>query len=317
METDKTRNSPIPQYDFNDFLENSLCGFVTTDPGGVILHANSRFLEWTEQKLNEVLGRKFSDFLTVGGKIYYETHLWPLLRMQKYFDEVALELSRNGSPKMPVLVNAYERRNAEDIPQFVQLTIFKATDRRTFEKSLLDAKSLAELNLSTAVQMSGLKDQFIAILGHDLRNPLGAITAGGSILAESELSENDHKIVQVINRSSARMAELIQNIMDFAHTRLGGGIVLQRESTDLIPVLSQVVEEIKIIWPGRVIITNFDINCPVNCDKNRVAQVLSNLLANVITHGASDQPVTVQSECRNNEFELSVINKGNPIPAKY
>ena len=317
MQSEKIINTSDPKEDLNDFLEYSLCGFVTTNPEGIILQANSRFVNWIGRQPAEVIGHRFSDFLTIGGKIYFETHLSPLLRIQQHFDEVALELSCIESVKMPVLINAYERRDDAGVVQFVRLTIFKAVDRRSYEQNLRDAKTIAELNLSTAIELSGLKDQFIAVLGHDLRNPLGAITAGVSILTASQLSEPSQNVVKVISRSASRMAELITNIMDFARTRLGGGIMLQREMILLTPVLTHVVNELKIIWPQREIIMDFEIDCTINCDKDRVAQVLSNLLSNAITHGAANQPVIVRAKCNDNSLDLSVINKGIPIPEDH
>ncbi|HEV7779805.1 MAG TPA: PAS domain-containing sensor histidine kinase [Chitinophagaceae bacterium] len=302
--------------DFKDFLEESLCGYVTTDPDGIILQANSRFLQWTGHSLPEVVGKRFSGFLSVGGKIYYETHLSPLLRMQQYFDEIALELSDSQGQKLPVLVNGYERRNEEGIPQFTRLAVFKAADRRTYEENLRHAKTMAEQELFDARQLSSLKDQFIAVLGHDLRNPLGSIVAGSSLLAGSGLDADNAEIVNIISRSASRMTELIKNIMDFARTRLGGGIVLERKPVNLEPVLSHVVNEAKMIWPGRSIIADLNIDRTVDCDADRIAQLFSNLLTNAITHGTPDTPVYVHAAVKD-QFELSVINNGVPIPPDH
>ena len=94
--------------DFNDFLETSLCGYVTASPDGIISEVNSRFCQWVGYDKKYIIGKKFSDFLSIGGKIYFETHLAPLLRMQHYFDEIALELCNREGQKLPVLVNGYE-----------------------------------------------------------------------------------------------------------------------------------------------------------------------------------------------------------------
>lgn len=301
----------------DDFLENSLCGFLTTTYDGIIIRANSKITEWTGLNQHEIIGKRFPDLLNIAGKIYYDTHLWPLLRMQKYFDEVALELVHTDGSRLQVLVNAYERRDTDESPQFIRLTVLKATDRRLYEQGLKDAKAIAEQQLSNVLELSALKDQFIAILGHDLRNPLGSITMGTAVLSQLDLGEKEKKITQVISRSAARMAELINNIMDFARTRLGGGIVLERTLVDIEPVLGQVVDELKIIWPGRIIITEFDISEQVYCDADRISQILSNLLTNAITHGASDKPVKVYVSHQSNEFILSITNQGNPIPQNH
>ena len=113
------------------------------------------------------------------------------------------------------------------------------------------------------------------------------------------------------------MNELIKNVMDFARVRLGGGMLLDKKLVSLTPVLTHVVDELKIIWANREIITEFDIDEPVECDPNRVAQLFSNLLANAITHGAQDKPVYAKAVSKDGIFELSVSNSGTPIPEDY
>src|ERR1700710_2200390 len=135
------------RHDFNDFFNHALCGYLTIDIDGRILEANARIAQWTEKEIIELIGKRFSDLLSIGGKIYYETHLWPLLRMQGYFDEVSLELSLLSKARIPVLVNAYERRDINGEPLFVRLTVFKATDRRQFEQNLQLEKATAENKL--------------------------------------------------------------------------------------------------------------------------------------------------------------------------
>ena len=313
MTPHKTNDISQEQQDFEDFFAHSLSGHVIADAEGKILRINQRLAGWLGCDASVAVGQRFSDLLTVGGKIYYETHLWPLLRMQGFFDEVALELGCANNQKLQVLVNAYERRDEKDTPQFIRITVFKATDRRIYEQNLRDAKSAAEINLTNAIQLSSLREQFIAVLGHDLRNPLGAIITGISLLGMDDLEPDQAKIVQVMSRSAQRMNELINNVMDFARARLGGGMVLDKKLVSLTPVLSHVVDELKIIWPKRHIITEFGADEMVECDPNRIAQLLSNLLANALTHGAQDKPVYVKTISKD-EFELSVINSGQPIP---
>ena len=84
-------------------------------------------------------------------------------------------------------MNALERKDTEGKPIQIWLTIFKAADRRIYEQNLKDSKTSLELSLANALEVTTLREQFIAILGHDLRNPLGSILAGSSVLANSEL----------------------------------------------------------------------------------------------------------------------------------
>jgi sigma-B regulation protein RsbU (phosphoserine phosphatase) len=108
---------------------------------------------------------------------------------------------------------------------------------------------------------------------------------------------------------------LIDNVLDLARGRLGGGLVLNRSAAEpLGPALQQVIDELRLAWPDRVIETDIDIARPVHCDTARVARVLSNLLANALTHGAADRPVSVRGSTTEGILRLSVANEGNPIP---
>jgi sigma-B regulation protein RsbU (phosphoserine phosphatase) len=314
MSSEGENHISLHQTDLNDFFENALSGFAIADPEGQLIKVNQTLLKWVGCQAKDIIAKRFSDLLSIGGKIYYETHLWPLLRMQGYFDEVAVELSGTKGPKIPVLINALERRDAKGNPQFIWLTVFKATDRHIYEQNLKEAKASLEISLANAQQVTILREQLIAILGHDLRNPLGSIMGGASILLKSTLAEQEQKIIQVINRSSLRMAELINNIMDFARTRLGEGMVVNRQPTLMEPVLQHVVDELRTIFPTHQIDTSFNLHDTVICDGPRVAQLLSNLVANAITHGYPDTPVQVSAIKSENLFEMSVCNQGPQIP---
>jgi sigma-B regulation protein RsbU (phosphoserine phosphatase) len=109
-----------------------------------------------------------------------------------------------------------------------------------------------------------------------------------------------------------RMAVLIDNVLDFARGRLGGGITLERDA-DKEPVLAQVVDELRLASPGRVIEVEFAIHQPVNCDRTRIGQLLSNLLGNALTHGATDKPVVVHAETADGSFRLWVANAGESV----
>ncbi|WP_158805755.1 GAF domain-containing sensor histidine kinase [Acidisoma sp. L85] len=172
------------------------------------------------------------------------------------------------------------------------------------DKELIDQRHDAEL-----------REQFIAVLGHDLRNPLAAIDGGIRLLSKRPLDNKAAGIIKLMQDSAARMSGLIDSVLDFARGRLGGGIALERvSSTSLVPLLELVVAELQTAWPDRVIETDFTIVEPVSCDGERVAQLFSNLLANAITHGAGDTSIRTKAWTQGSFFELSVANSGEPIP---
>ncbi|UVF21607.1 GAF domain-containing sensor histidine kinase [Microvirga terrae] len=177
-------------------------------------------------------------------------------------------------------------------------------DLATSEADLLDERRTSEL-----------REQFIAVLGHDLRNPLASIDAGAKMLRRESLSPEGSTIVGLIQNSVGRMAELIDNVLDFAHGRLGSGLTLDRDAhVPLGEVLEQVVDELRAAWPERRIDTHLNVTKTVSCDRARMAQLLSNLVANALTHGASEKPIVVRAATLDGSFELSVANQGEPIP---
>ena len=116
--------------------------------------------------------------------------------------------------------------------------------------------------------------------------------------------------------SSPIKSELIDDLLDFARGRLGGGITLNRDaSRPLEPVLEQVVDQLRTASAQRVIETNFEITEPVDCVRARLGQLVSNLLGNALTHGAPDQPVRVGAQTGGGELRIWVANAGEPIPA--
>lgn len=304
------------QEDFDDFFENALCGFLTTDSKFKIVRGNSRIADWLGCAPEALKDVHFSELLTIGGKIYCETHLFPLLRIQGFFSEVALELACKNGDRIPVLVEAYERR-VNDKPHFVRFTIYKATDRRLYEQNLLYAKTVAEDRLSDEQATAVLREQFIAVLGHDLRNPLGAVAGAAALLEMSSLSARDANLVDIIKGSAARMGELIENVMDFSRGRLGGNMLLNRQPILLEPVLRHVVDELRTAWPKREINTELRLPEPIDCDAPRISQILSNLLSNALTHGAADGPIFIRACLEGDMFELSVSNSGRPIPPEF
>jgi signal transduction histidine kinase len=130
--------------DLEDLFENAPCGYVIMEGSGVVIRINQTLAASLERSAPEVVGKRFSDLLNIAGKVYYETHFAPLLRMQGFFNEVALDFARPGREVLPVLVNAVEREAGPDGRRFIRVTVFNASDRRRYERELLEARRAAE-----------------------------------------------------------------------------------------------------------------------------------------------------------------------------
>lgn len=172
----------------------------------------------------------------------------------------------------------------------------------------------AEENLLTARQATDLREQFIAVLGHDLRNPVAAFAAGMRILRRAPLDEKTRSVVDLMSNSVDRMSTIIENIMDLARGRMGSGIAIERSTKDLESALRRVIDELRTTHPNRTIEAEFDLTQAVSLDVDRVARALSNLLGNAVAYGSSDAPVVVQASTKDG-FEMSVENSGADIPS--
>ena len=183
-----------------------------------------------------------------------------------------------------------------------------------FHLEAQDRIMASEAALEEERQSAELREQFVAVLGHDLRNPLAAVDAGTRLLARGNLDDTGKMVVAQIQDAVKRMGGLIDNVLDLARTRLGDGLTLNVSSdAPLGSTIDQVVDELRMGWPGRVIDIDIDLQVPVACDHVRVGQLLSNLLGNALKHGA-EAPVSVRAYARGKTFELSVANRGEPIP---
>lgn len=137
-------DDPVALYD------RAPCGYLTTLPDGSVIKVNSTFLTLTGYSEQETLTKRLVDFLTPGGRIYHETHFAPLLRMQDSVREIALDILRSDGSRLPVLVNASVDRDADSGPRMIRIAVFEATERRRYERELLNATETAQRAQSDA-----------------------------------------------------------------------------------------------------------------------------------------------------------------------
>jgi signal transduction histidine kinase len=164
-------------------------------------------------------------------------------------------------------------------------------------------------------ETSELREQFIAVLGHDLRTPLASIMLGTDLLANEPLSERAGSVVQRMRRSAQRMAGLVNDVVDFTRGKMGGGIALNLQpDQDLHQPLLQVIDELRGAFPERDIQADFKLAAPMRCDVQRIQQLLSNLLNNALVYGARDRPVRVECSSVHAMFNLAIVNNGPAIP---
>jgi signal transduction histidine kinase len=172
------------------------------------------------------------------------------------------------------------------------------------DHQLLDARATAEL-----------REHFIAVLGHDLRTPLAAISLGAQTLACDALPAEQRKLVDRIISSARRMRGLVSSLLDLARAKMGPGIELAlTEVADLAAPLHHVVAELETSHPGCQIRASYRLEGPVRCDPDRVGQLLSNLLANALHHGTAGRPIEVDVAQSGGVLRVMVHNDGVIAP---
>ncbi|QFT62861.1 GAF domain-containing sensor histidine kinase [Roseivivax sp. THAF30] len=164
-------------------------------------------------------------------------------------------------------------------------------------------------------RMQQAQEEFVAILGHDLRNPIAALLSGLRQVAKEPLTERGRDYLVLMRASLYRMNEMIDNLMLHAKSRLGAGItVVATPDAALQDAVEHVVAEVRAAAPEKEIIVDLDLSRPVSCDPARVAQAISNLVSNAISYGRTDAPVRIAAEYRQSGLAIDVVNEGDAIP---
>jgi sigma-B regulation protein RsbU (phosphoserine phosphatase) len=283
-------------------------------PDGRIATANATLARWLGHDVAALMGRPVRDLLTTPGRIIFETNLAPALRIQGGFEEVILDLLTASGEKIPVTVSATVQRDEHGDLILSHIAVFRSPDRRSYEGDLQTRAATAAKGLADERETAQLREQFIAVLGHDLRNPLASIVGAARLLRREVQSEKAVRVLDLMETSVDRMAGLIDDVMDFARGRLGSGIDLNRQTALLEPVLLQVVAELEACHPGRSVEIEIDAAEPISFDAGRLGQLASNLLGNAISHGDPKTTIWLHAITGEGELTLSVANGGSPIP---
>jgi PAS domain S-box-containing protein len=297
----------------DDLYEHAPCGYVSTTPDGTIVRVNQTFVDWTGHPRELLLTSRIQTFLAIGSRIYYETHYAPLLAMQREVREIALEFQRADGHVLPVLVNARQRLDAGGTPVFTRLTIFDASDRRRYERELLLARRKAE-------RVAKDHKELVAMLSHDIRNPLNALMGYVQLLERTGLSETQARYASVMRAASETMLALLNRVLEMSRV----------ESISIVDKPFSIRETVLAVistYQGRAIEKGITVdariapNVPEQVVGDPVAtrQILANLVANAVKF-TERGAVTVTVDARDHSqgavtLDVSVLDTGIGIPA--
>ena len=321
---------PLP--DPQALFEEAPCGLVVTTEDGRILRANAMFSLWIGFSEQELCNRRFQDLLTMGGRIFHQTHWAPLMKLQGSVAEVKLELVHRERRTFTVLLNGVRR----ECPNGVQheLALFTINDRDKYERELLKARKLAEdllrqksaaeadLRLAQAElskafdeaqQRASFAEQMVAIVSHDLKNPLTAIKMGTDVLAQGERTARETNVLGYITQSASRAERMVADLLDFTMARVGRGIVVSPSAVDLHDLVHRSVEELRVAFPKARLVHEAFGTGNAHLDADRVQQLIGNLVGNSVTYGDLERPISVISRLEGDTASVSVLNHGAVI----
>jgi PAS domain S-box-containing protein len=262
-----------------DLYENAPCGYLSALPGGTIVKVNQTFLTWTGHRREDLVGRRrFQDLLTAGGRIFHETHYAPLLQMQGAVREIAVEIVCADGRRLPALINSVLTKDAAGKPLVVRTTVFNATDRKEYERELVRERQRAE-------QATRAKADFISMISHEIRTPLNAIMGVGHLLAATDLTPKQQKLVRILSSSSESLLGLVNDILDFSKIE-AGKVSLEERALDLRQQVQEIVDSFRMKAEGKGVSleARIDERVPKALlgDPVKIGQVLSNLLGNAV-----------------------------------
>jgi sigma-B regulation protein RsbU (phosphoserine phosphatase) len=322
---------PLP--DVEVLFSGAPCGLVITEANGTIVRANLTFCTWIGVTEDALLGRRFQSLLTMGGRIFHQTHWAPLMQMQGSVAEVKLDVLHHDRQVITMLLNGVRREHAGGC--FHELALFATTDRDIYERELLNARKVAERLLAEksdaeralneaqeklkaaylkAQQRATFAEQMVAIVSHDLKNPLTAIKMATQMLSRSERPPREAMLLGHVAQSTDRAERMIADLLDLALVRVGRGLAVKRAPANLQQLVRHSVEELQVAFPAATWIHQASGEAVVMLDADRIQQAIGNLASNAVAYGETSLPITVGCHIEEESVLLSVHNFGAPIP---
>lgn len=279
------RSLPALDYAF----EHAPCGLLTTSVQGTIVRVNATFCRWLGYDAAELLEkRRFQDLLTVGGKVFHQTHWAPLLQMQRSVAEVKVDVVCKDGKILPMLINASRHRHEDaERDEFAAVVVI---DRHQYERELLLARQHAEaaLEAKRAAQQAlhkadRRKDEFMATLAHELRNPLAPMRTVLELLRQKDFADSQVQWSHdVLTRQLTQMTSLVNGLLEVSRIS-EGKITLAKERVDLATAMRHAVEASQSLFSAsshRLVFEPPAQPVLLDVDPTRLSQIIQNILNN-------------------------------------
>lgn len=258
------------------------CGFLTTSKEGKITFINKYLTELLALKKEDVIGRKLIlDFFTVGGKVYFETHINPLLLMQGTVAEISIELLRSDKTRIPVLLHGIIKRDSKDEPTTVYYTIFDISQRKKYERELLLASEKQKLQNDRLTNLA-------YVISHNVRSHVANISGIISV-TDMDDRENRNWAFDMLNKSANALDDTIQHLSTIMRAR--DNTNLPTETLNVKDEINKVLQIIQL----SISSSNASVHCKVDAREHLTTNpayfesVILNLLTNAIKYRSPDR----------------------------
>ena len=305
--------------DANTLFQHAACGLLLCTADGTIVQANATFCGWLGYGARELLGKKkLQDLLTIGGRVFHQTHWLPLMQVQGSVSEILLDMRQRQGLSIPMLFNAV-RRVHEGV-RYDEVAVFVASDRRKYERQLqLARKEAGELNEQLAAA-DRRKDEFLATLAHELRNPLAPMRNVLEVLRLAQLDDPQLRWARdVLGRQVGHMTRLVDDLTEVSRiTR--GRLELRRASVELAPVVDAAlhsVAELAAQSGHKVHVEQWPRPIWLDADATRLAQMIANLLTNAVKYTPANGVIWLDVACTEHEVRISVRDSGIGIAHEH
>jgi len=310
-------------------FEDAACALVVTAADGIILRANGTACTWLGYTHEELTGTlRMRDLLPVGARLFYHTHCQPILEVQGSVAEIQVDLRSRNQTRLPVLINIMRRQDGDQV--FYHWALFKAVDRKSYERELLQARKAAEAALEARhgaeealkklnAQLSAAdrrKDEFLATLSHELRNPLAPMRSALDVLTLKFGQGGDARLLQAFDRQLRHLTRLVDDLMEVSRITQGR-MQLQRAPVELSALVRGAAQDLAPVMDAAHHTLRLAIAAPpvtVDGDATRLSQVVLNLLTNAAKYTPDGGLIELELAAVGGMAEIRVSDNGIGIP---
>lgn len=303
---------PIYIEDAEELYQDAPFGYLTMYGNGKILNINNTLLDWMGYNRMEILGQKsFSSLLSIGGRIYLETHIMPILQLRGEIAEINIEFKKKDGTKLPTLINAKKvKKHAMSQPVF-RLSVLDISQRKHYELELMKAQKKAEQMVQRLQQINQELEEFAYTASHDLQAPLSTISGLIGLLEKKGMLKHDAKAAKyfsVIKNNTDRMKLMIRDLLEYAKIDGKEPEMLQVSLNEVCDITLEILEEQIHLHQATVIIPELPV---VVGDNNQLIRLFQNLIGNSLKYRSESAPrILVEFEEREQEFCFFVKDNG-------